>query len=286
MAKEYYSAEEFVAAQKEVQKVAKGMDLHTAAKEIADGKRSFDQKLIDAIPLGGMTYKQFDDLVKDFREIPNLKAAAADGDRSVGPELESLLLRLDPSYQELANERATAAKHAQDFKNKIASIEQEAGLRKNKLQSKTVFDPISGEILRSNEDFAWIEKELNDYNAKLFNLRRSSKAAQNRFEQLRDNCTRYLRSEDLIMVQGFDAEIISVIEQEIQENEASIQKSKEWKSFRSGQLKDIPEWEHDQRRIFIEEIDKADRNVAGREATNKKLRAWLAEIQPAEVAAL
>lgn len=285
MEKKYYTAAEFLAAQRAAAKPAKGVDPLVAAREVAEEKRSVDQKLWDAIESEGMTWQQFDELIAEFRKMFALKAAVADGDRALEPELERLLTKLDPEYQELAKERATAAKHAQDLKNRVAHNEREEGLLKNKLQNKTVYDPISGEMLRSNNDFAWIERKIGEFNAELFQLRRISEAAQNRYEQIRDNCIRYLRSDDLIAVQGFDAAIVSVIEQEIQENEARIDKSKEWKAFRSGQKRGVPESNHDQHRVFNEDIIKAERQIAGCEAVIQKLKAWLAEIQPAELSA-
>lgn len=276
----FYSVSEFRAAQQSASKINKGFDPQAVAKEIAEGKRCVDQKIMDAIASEGITDRQFDILIDEYRTIPTLMAAASEGDRAIEPKLESLLLRLDPQYIAISEVRETMAKHLRDYQSRMVSLSRKiSDLRDLQRRAVTEFDSAHYE--------AEIQRKLDEASR----LQRETTVAEKRFLVARDNCLRYMRGEPSEDLLAFERALSDYIEQEIEENMKAIERHSETIATRTGQLREIGKEKQDPtvtsncHRLYTEEIEGCKRHIESNKILNGKLKAWLAEIQPAELAA-
>lgn len=276
----YFSVAEFRAAQQSALKTSKGFDPQLVAKEIAEEKRGIDTKIMDAVGEEGISDNQFQCMINDYRAIPTLMAAAANGDRAIEPKLESLLLRLDSQYIAISEVRETMAKHFRDYQSRMVSLSRKiSGLRDLQRRAVTEFDSAHYE--------AEIQRKLDEASR----LQRETTVAEKRFLVARDNCFHFMRSEPIEELLSFERALADYIAREIEENEKAIERHSETIAMRNEQLREIGKEKQDPtvtsnlHRIYTEDVETRRRCIEANKTLNGKLKAWLAEIQPAELSA-
>ncbi|XZE45356.1 hypothetical protein SH467x_000593 [Pirellulaceae bacterium SH467] len=281
MSEGIYSAVDYLAAKKANIKKGKAFDLFSVASEVAAKNREVDEQLIKTLEAEGIGASEFDATVRDFVKLPALKAASADGDRSIEPVLERLLNRLDPAYQQLARTRDSLGKHSSDHKTRLNALSIEIAQLENRLK-----------LASDSNNHEYFQKKVDELKGKMLRQKREAAVAEILFLQARDNCLLFMRGQPLVELPGVERALFSHIENEIADNEKANEQHGETIAMRTRQLREIdfekmdPSVSENSQRTYSEEIARKKLFIERNKALNAKLKAWLTEIQPAEMAVL